>query len=139
MRRTIIMLIFTTLGLSSCLKQEVVTSTFIEETEAPGTSLINSGEFKPTIGIMVAGVAQVRKENNLYSVNLVNFSISSGPDLKVYISKDSVPSDFVNLGDYRIDINHYPIPVNINYIEYPYVLIHCQMHNHLYAKANLHH
>ena len=96
-----------------------------------------SGDFLPTSGINVAGNVKIfTNAANGNFLKLENFSISDGPDLKVYLSKTDTPSDFVNLGALT-SATTYAIPVQVNIADYPYVLIHCQQYNHLFAIAAL--
>jgi hypothetical protein len=67
---------------------------------------------------------------------LESFSISDGPDLKVYLSKSDSPTEFINLGD-LIPSTVYPIPAEVDFSDYSFVLIHCQQYDHLYAIAAL--
>jgi hypothetical protein len=69
-------------------------------------------------------------------VNLKDFSISDGPDLKVYLSKTALPDDFISLGDLT-SARTYAINQSVDFSEYQYVLIHCENFNHLYAVAKL--
>lgn len=94
------------------------------------------GVFLPTSGINGTGTVKIYMENNQYKLALSNYSISSGPDLKVYMSKSNTPTDFVNLGN--LDKSKvYTIPNNIDLKDYKFVLIHCQNYNHLFAVAEL--
>jgi hypothetical protein len=102
----------------------------------PSAVLKYSGTFEPTDGIVVSGKAKIYLENNQYKVQLDNFTISDGPDLKVYLSKAATPNQFVNLGNLTSQAV-YPIPANVNVADYSHVLIHCQQYNHLYAIAPL--
>ena len=95
-----------------------------------------SGTFVPTSGINVQGKVSVFLENDQFKLKFVDFSISSGPDLKVYLSKTNVPTDFVNLGNLNPS-TVYSIPKNIEIKDYKFVLIHCQQYNHLFAIAEL--
>lgn len=95
-----------------------------------------TGDFMPTSGIKVSGSAKVYLNTNQNEVHLDNFSISSGPDLKVYLSKTATPSDFVNLGNLTSS-SVYVIPPQVNISAYKYVLIHCQQYSHLFAVAQL--
>ena len=104
------------------------------EQQNPSANLL--GTFAPTSGISVQGKATVFLENNQYTLKLVDFSISSGPDLKVYLSKTNTPTDFVNLGNLN-PATVYSIPQNIEIKDYKFVLIHCQQYNHLFAVAEL--
>ena len=94
------------------------------------------GTFAPTSGISVNGKVNIFSENNQFKLVLENFSISSGPDLKVYLSKSNTPSDFVNLGNLN-PTTVYTIPQNVDIKDYKFVLIHCQQYNHLFAIAEL--
>lgn len=96
-----------------------------------------TGDFSPTSGINATG--NVKIYSNAATGNflkLENFSISDGPDLKVYLSKTNSPSNFVNLGALT-SATTYAIPIQVNIADYPFVLIHCQQYNHLFAIAAL--
>ncbi|RTZ04088.1 hypothetical protein EKL98_09625 [Flavobacterium bomense] len=95
-----------------------------------------TGDFMPTSGIKVSGSAKVYLNTNQNEVRLDNFSISNGPDLKVYLSKTAAPSDFVYLGNLTSS-TVYAIPPQVNISDYKYVLIHCQQYSHLFAVAQL--
>lgn len=102
----------------------------------PSTMTKLLGTFTPTSGISVQGNATIFLENNQYKLKLVDFSISGGPDLKVYLSKSDTPTAFVNLGNLN-PAAVYAIPQNIEIKDYKFVLIHCQQYNHLFAVAEL--
>ena len=104
--------------------------------DQPSTTTTLLGTFASTSGISVQGKATVFLENNQYKLKLVDFSISSGPDLKVYLSKSNTPTDFVNLGNLN-PATVYAIPQNVEIKDYKFVLIHCQQYNHLFAVAEL--
>lgn len=121
----------------SCETEGVLTKDKIESTIDPATSItVAQGSFAPNAGIKVSGAAKIVKDGNQFKVVLDNFSISSGPDLKVYLSKSNSPTDFITLGNLT-SATVYPIPDNVALASYPFVLIHCQQYNHLFASANL--
>lgn len=124
--------------LFSCEVQGDLTKDVIQEAPIPKdiSTLKYSGSFMPTSGINVNGQAKIYLDNNQYKLELQNFSISSGPDLKVYLSKSNTPTDFVNLGNLTSS-TVYLIPQSVVVSEYKYVLIHCQQYNHLFAVAEL--
>jgi Electron transfer DM13 len=117
---------------ASCQEDEVSTDDLVEST----AELKYNGSFVPTSGITVSGEAKIYLENSEYKVQLENFSITGGPDLKVYLSKSDLPYDFVNLGSLSTQ-TVYPIPTSVTVSEYTHVLIHCQEYNHLFAIATL--
>jgi hypothetical protein len=124
--------------LFSCEVQGDLTQDVIQATPIPKdiSTLKYSGSFLPTSGINVNGQAKIYFVNNQNTVELQNFSISNGPDLKVYLSKSNTPTDFVNLGSLTA-ATVYSIPQSVVLSEYKYVLIHCQQYNHLFAVAEL--
>lgn len=101
-------------------------------------TLLFSGTFEPEGGNKVTGTAHIYKEGDSYKLSLKDFSISSGPDLKVYLSKTNRPESFVNLGSLGSGSSQsYTVPEGVSFAAYPYVLIHCQQFNHLFAAAAL--
>jgi hypothetical protein len=105
--------------------------------ESSDTSILKySGSFIPTSGISVSGQAKIYLDNAQYKLELINFGVTSGPDLKVYLSKTDSPTNFVNLGNLTSD-TMYLVPQNVDVSMYKYVLIHCQQYNHLFAIAAL--
>lgn len=125
-----------TLLLTSCEVEGELTRDAVEEEVSNEAVLKYSGTFNPTSGINVQGGVKIYQQNNIYTLKLDGFSISDGPDLKVYLSKADSPSEFVNLGNLNPNVT-YQIPSQVNLADYPYVLIHCQQYNHLFAIAAL--
>lgn len=87
----------------------------------------------------VSGTAKVVIINGKLQLRLEGFNSTSGPDLYVYISRELEPLNFLRLGklkalsgDQLYDINGNP-----NFMEYPYVLVHCEKFNHLFGSALL--
>lgn len=122
--------------LASCQEQGILTKDEEEVIVTPSAELKYYGTFMSTSGISVTGEAKIYLQNEQYKVVLDNFSISSGPDLKVYLSKAETPTDFINLGNLTSQMV-YPIPSGVNVANYSHVLIHCQQYNHLFAIAPL--
>lgn len=120
----------------SCQEEGELTKSVDNTVIASNAILRYHGIFQPTSGISVSGEAKIYQEGNQYKVKLDNFSISDGPDLKVYLSKAATPNEFVNLGNLTSQ-TVYPIPSSVNVSDYSHVLIHCQQYNHLFAIAQL--
>lgn len=64
---------------------------------------------------------------------------SNGPDLKVYLSKELQPVNFINLGALKsVNGNQvYGVTGMPDIMEYKYALVHCQAFNHLFGSAEL--
>ncbi|MDQ5930135.1 MAG: hypothetical protein QG594_1922 [Bacteroidota bacterium] len=124
--------------LVSCEVQGDLTRDSAQIIPVPNTTSIlkHSGSFIPTSGISVSGQAKIYLDNAQYKLELSNFSITTGPDLKVYLSKTDSPTDFVSLGNLTSS-TVYLVPQNVAISDYKYVLIHCQQYNHLFAIAAL--
>ena len=121
----------------SCKKEGIYTQTTNQTLNNENSVVLRQGTLMATSGISVEGIAEIRQSGELTYVQLTNFSISDGPDLKVYLSKSDSPTDFVNLGSLQYSGGIYMIPEDILDTENDYVLIHCQQYNHLFAIANL--
>ena len=132
-----IVIIVTFFAFISCEKEGILTSTKSQSGVISSTATITTvGTFNPTSGIAVTGNAKVFLDSGVSKLQLENFSISSGPDLKVYLSTTTSPTTFVNLGNLNPN-TIYTIPASVNLNVYKYVLIHCQQYNHLFAIAQL--
>lgn len=121
---------------ASCQEEGVLTKDKEALMVTPAAVLKYHGTFESTSGISVMGEAKIYLGNNQFKVVLENFTISNGPDLKVYLSKAAIPTDFVTLGNLTSQ-SVYTIPQSVNVSEYSHVLIHCQQYNHLFATAPL--
>ncbi len=131
-----LLLLLVLLFFASCQQEGPLTQNVDDPVIVPTAILKYHGTFVPTSGINVSGEAKIYQQGSQFTVKLDNFSISSGPDLKVYLSKSDVPSDFVNLGNLTSQ-TIYDIPSSVNVADYSHVLIHCQQYSHLYAVAEL--
>lgn len=135
MKKLLTLLFFTLLF--SCEVEGEFTKPIASTTiPSANATLLYFGDFVPTSGINVTGQARVFSENESLQLELNAFSVSSGPDLKVYLSKSDVPNDFINLGNLT-SARVYSIPDGVDFESYTHVLIHCQQYNHLFAIASL--
>jgi hypothetical protein len=97
------------------------------------------GTFKKGPYGTVSGTARVYESNGKWQLRLVSFNSSNGPDLKVYLSKETQPITFIKLGDLKsIAGNHsYEIISKPDFMQYRFALIHCEQYNHLFGSAEL--
>lgn len=124
-----------TVGLAGCSQTGALTQgNTTSETLLPSQAKFE-GVFTPTSGISVQGKAVVYLTPNGYFVQLEGFSISEGPDLKVYLCPQPNPAVHYNAGGLRTNEIYY-LP-NFNPAQPQYILIHCQEFNHHFATAKL--
>ncbi|MGK2862534.1 MAG: DM13 domain-containing protein, partial [Chitinophagaceae bacterium] len=120
-------------------KKETTSTTPVNEMPTPTAIAIDSGSFSNGPHGSVSGKAKIYKTGSKFELALENFSSSNGPDLKVYLSKEKQPVNFVNLGSLKSTAGHqlYAIPAVVNVQDFKYALIHCQQFNHLFGFAEL--
>ncbi len=114
------------------------TKTEVAPVDTTTKTTIHENAFSATSGITVKGGYEIYEQNKKHYLILKDFSVTSAPDLKVFLSNSTSDNqkDFVNLGP--LDYNKtYAIPTDVNLNDYTYVLIHCQQYSHLFAIANL--
>lgn len=130
--------VVTVLLLTAC-KKETTSTTPVNEAPAATAMAIDSGDFSNGPYGTVTGTAKIYKTGNTYELALENFSSSNGPDLKVYLSKEKQPVNFINLGSLKSTAGNqlYAIPASVNVKDFEYALIHCQQYNHLFGFAQL--
>lgn len=87
----------------------------------------------------VSGEAKVLLTSTKYELKLMNFSSSNGPDLRVYLSKEMFPANFIDLGALKATGGNqvYDIPGMPDLSQYKYALVHCRRFNHLFGWALL--
>jgi Electron transfer DM13 len=121
---------------AGCSKDKTET---MAATTTGGGTLKLAGIFNPTTGITVSGTAKIFSTGSDFSLSFENFQVSTGPDLKVYLSKKDTPFEFINLGPLKSNSGNqsYTIPQGTDMAVYKYALIHCQQYNHLFAIAAL--
>ena len=120
----------------SCEEQGALTKDKVDDPiEVPTTGLKYSGPFVSAPGESVSGFAKIYLENER-QLALENLN-TSGPDLKVYLSKTDKPDEFVNLGSFSNSKINYAIPTGIDVSVYKYVIIYCQQYSVIFGVATL--
>ena len=87
----------------------------------------------------VSGAAKIYLKNGAYTLALENFTASNGPDLKVYLSQEANPVNYISLGSLQSTNGNqlYPVNSQADFSNYKFVLIHCEQYNHLFGSALL--
>jgi hypothetical protein len=139
MKKISLLLIVIVCVLASCVKHDTPTTPLdntVDTTVADnrGTGIFMNGPYG-----RVMGTAVIYFENNQYTLALENVNISNGPDLHVYLSKEVLPVNFIDLGRLQSVAGNqlYPVPGRPDFSQYKYALIHCQRYNHLFGSAEL--
>ncbi|MBI1780738.1 MAG: DM13 domain-containing protein [Sphingobacteriales bacterium] len=86
------------------------------------------------------GTAKIIKDSTgAHRLYLENFTVSNGPDLKVYLSSDLNAGKYLRLGSLKSTNGNqlYDIPGKPDYNEYKYALIWCESFAHLFGSAAL--
>lgn len=138
MKRFIYFTLLLIIVMTAC-KKETTSTDPLNETPMNTAMAIDSGSFSNGPYGSVSGNAKIYKTGDKYELALENFSSSNGPDLKVYLSKEKQPVNFVNLGSLKSTAGNqlYTIPSSVNVKDYKFALIHCQQYNHLFGYADL--
>ncbi len=125
--------------LVSCKKESSSSINLIETADSAAVLKLKGDFINGPYG-NVAGTAKILLKDSLYQLLLdSSFTSSNGPDLKIYLSKEIQPINFVNLGSLK-SINGsqlYNIPAGVDFVQYKYALIHCQQYDHLFGSAEL--
>lgn len=98
------------------------------------TGIFNNGPYGS-----VRGEANILLTGTRYDLKLMNFNSSNGPDLRVYLSKEMMPVNYIDLGPLKATGGNQIYPINgiPDLTQYKYALIHCRQFNHLFGWALL--
>lgn len=86
-----------------------------------------------------SGWAKITFKDGKYKLLLEETVFSDGPDLHVYVSKELLPVNFLDLGKLKSLTGDqlYDIQGTPNFLEYKYALIHSQQYNQMYGSSLL--
>lgn len=127
--------------LAACTKQNGSSS-------IPGTATVDTTVAQQThTGVFsngpygtVSGQASIYADSaGRLNLQLRNMSVSNGPDLHVYLSKELFPVNYIDLGRLQSTGGNqvYPIPGMPDTGFFKFALVHCQRFNHLFGSARL--
>jgi len=125
---------------TACIKQNATPVTPLNETVDTATSdLKYSGILMNGSEGTVMGKVNIYLTDGKYQLELKDFSVTNGPDLHVYLSKETQPVNFIDLGKLKSTNGSqvYAIPGVPDFIQYKYALIHCQQYDVLFGKTEL--
>ena len=141
MKNTIFVFLTVTITIFSC-KKENTPDTIINPPSPIDTTISTvryTGNFQNGPWGTTTGTAIIIETNGKFQLRLEGFRVNSGPDLKVYLSKELQPLNFIRLGSLKALSGNqvYDIPGRPYLMDYPYALIHCEKFNHLFGSAQL--
>jgi hypothetical protein len=121
--------------LTSCKKDN--TPENLQQTNPTGTTLL-SGSFASNAHT-TSGTVKVVESGGKKYLNFENFKTDNGPDLRVYLSKNTGIADFVNLGTLKAVSGNfnYELTAAQNPNTHNYVLIWCEDFSVLFGNAVL--
>jgi hypothetical protein len=125
--------------LMGCSKDEETIVSQLEVVHPGATAVLKfMGTLNAKPGESGSGTANIYLEGSVNTLKFENFSITNGPDLKVYLSKTESTESIVNLGSLKSNgIQAYTIPSLVVIADYKYVLIYCQQYKVLFSSAIL--
>lgn len=140
MKKVFLVIAIAALFTTACNKQNAAPETPIEEMPDEGTAVLKySGAFMRGEEGTIMGTANLYESLGKYQLELKDFSVTNGPDLHVYLSKEVMPVHFIDLGELKSSVGNqlYEIPGMPDFAEYKYALIHCQQYNVLFGSSEL--
>jgi len=123
----------------SCKKDMTSTTPVQEHVDTATAEVKFDGSFMNGPFGSVSGSVKIYEDSGSYQVALADMTISNGPDLHVYLSKEEQPLHFIDLGKLKSTSGNqvYPVANAPDFSQYKYVLIHCQKYDHLFGSARV--
>jgi Electron transfer DM13 len=138
MKRIFVMILMLAV-LTSCSKEEEIKVTRPElNPDLSGATLLRQGTLQG-INHTASGAVSIYQIDSSLFVVLDPFMSQSGPDLKVYLSKDVTASEYLRLGNLMAfsGPQTYPIPSGYSINNYTYVHIWCEKFSVEFARAEV--
>lgn len=122
-------------GLNSCQLED----TFLEETlDLSMAEQVYEGTFQSANGYTTNGRVKIVVHEGQAQLVFEDFMTSPGPDLKVYLSKATRPTDIIDLGELKANNGTFTYPLISHELEgRGYVLIWCRRFSRLFGSAVL--
>lgn len=125
--------------LSSCTKNATSSDQLNEQVGSSATPVTSAMAFTSANSYTVTGNVRVYQKDDKLVLALENFNSSNGPDLRVYLSKEMQPVNFIELGRLKsVQGNQlYDIPGTPDFGNYKFAVIHCQQFNRVFGYATI--
>ncbi|CAD7808958.1 hypothetical protein CHRY9390_01917 [Chryseobacterium aquaeductus] len=140
MFKTIFTTVIVAFLMTSCIRESTATEDLMEMAPENATLKYSGNFMQGPYGNNVNGKAEIYQKDGTFTLVFNDgFTVSNGPDLYVYVSKEQQPSQFVSLGKLK-SVNGgqtYTFTSPVNFDEYKYAVVHCQQFDHLFSYALL--
>ena len=115
-----------------------------EMEENGGITAVLSGQFTDADAAHKgSGTATIYQQNETLILRLQEFSVTNGPDLHVYLSTSTNPTDdigdYIDLGELKGNIGdqNYDIPDGTDLSQYQSIIIYCEPFHVVFSTATL--
>ena len=125
--------------LFSCETDETTPNVPVNDTfDVSQATLIKTGMLEG-INHTASGTASIYERDGKHTVVLDPYSSQSGPDLKIYLSKDADASSYLRLGNLKSTMGKqsYEIPAGTNIDDYDFVHVWCEKYTVVFARAEV--
>ncbi|MBC7888887.1 MAG: DM13 domain-containing protein [Ferruginibacter sp.] len=139
MKKYLFSLLVVTTCLAACKKENNTPTTPVMDMVDTTASVKVTGNFVNGPYGTVSGKAKLLMKDGKFTLVLDSVNISNGPDLHVYLSKEIMPVNFIDLGKLKsvTGTQVYEIAGMPEVSQYKFALVHCQLYNHLFGSAPL--
>lgn len=105
----------------------------------PNATVKVTGMFEGANREAVSGTAKIVQKDGKYSLVFDNFNSVNGPNLHVYLSNETSPKNFLDLGLLKSvsGTQVYELKETAEAPQYKYALIYCQQYSKLFGSALL--
>lgn len=139
MRNFIFILIISLMSVSCKKEMQAPTTILNEGVDTTVAMLKYAGVFMAGPYGTATGKAEVYYNGSKFEVRLADFMVNNGPALHVYLSKEAMPINFIDVGELKSTTGNqvYLVPNIPDFLSYKYISIHCVAYNHLFGYALL--
>jgi hypothetical protein len=109
-----------------------------DEYDINGATLLKQGKLEG-INHTASGTASIYLKDGLITVLLDPYSSENGPDLKIYLSKDSGASEYIRLGNLKSTMGKqsYDVPSMTDIDQFDFVHVWCEKYSVEFARAEV--
>ena len=110
----------------------------VDDFNTADAKLIKQGTLEG-IGHTASGVASIYEKDGSLTVVLDPYSSQTGPDLKIYLSRDTGASEYIRLGNLKSTTGKqsYEIPSGTDITQYDFVHVWCEKYTVVFARAEV--